>query len=42
MHRKIIQRARRNKVFEEGTIDSYRVAAIDGTKLFWSYKKSCV
>ena len=41
MHRKIIQRAKSNKVFDEGTIDGYRVAAIDGTKLFGSYKKSC-
>lgn len=41
MHRKIIKRAKCNKVFNKGTIDSYRVAAIDGTKLFGSYKKSC-
>ncbi len=41
MHRKIIKRAKRNKVFDKGTIDGYRVVAIDGTKLFGSYKKSC-
>lgn len=41
MHKGIIKRAKRNKVFEEGTIDGYTVAAIDGTKLFGSYKKSC-
>ncbi len=41
MHNKIIKRAKRNKVFDNGTIDGYVVAAIDGTKLFGSYKKSC-
>ena len=41
MHRKIIKRVKRNKVFDEGTIDGYTVAAIDRTKLFGSYKKSC-
>ncbi len=41
MHSKIIKKAKRNKTFEEGTIDGYTVAAIDGTKLFGSYKKSC-
>ena len=41
MHNRIIKKAKRNKVFEEGTIDGYTVAAIDGTKLFGSYKKSC-
>lgn len=41
MHSKIIKKTKRNKVFEEGTIDGYTVAAIDGTKLFGSYKKSC-
>lgn len=41
MHSKIIKKAKRNKVLEEGTIDGYTVAAIDGTKLFGSYKKSC-
>ena len=34
MHSKIIKKAKRNKVFEEGTIDGYAVVAIDGTKLF--------
>ena len=41
MHSKIIKKAKRNKVFDKGTIDGYRVVAIDGTKLFGSYKKSC-
>ena len=41
MHSKIIKKAKRNKVLDEGTIDGYTVAAIDGTKLFGSYKKSC-
>lgn len=41
MNSKIIKKAKRNKVLEEGTIDGYTVAAIDGTKLFGSYKKSC-
>ncbi|MHC1747318.1 MAG: hypothetical protein AB9856_02885 [Cellulosilyticaceae bacterium] len=40
MHNEIFKKAKRNKVFEEGTIDGYTVAAIDGTKLFGSYKKS--
>ena len=30
-----------NKAYENGTIDGYRVAAIDGTKFFGSNKKSC-
>lgn len=34
MHSKIIKKAKRNKVFDEGTIDGYTVAAMDGTKLF--------
>ena len=29
------------EIFDKGTIDGYTVAAIDGTKLFGSYKKSC-
>lgn len=41
IHRQIIKKAKRNKVFDEGTIDGYTVSAIDGTKLFGSYKKSC-
>ena len=36
-----IAKAIRNKVFENGTIDGYTVAAIDGTKLFGSYVKHC-
>ncbi len=41
MHSKIIKKVKRNKAFDEGTIDGYTVVAIDGTKLFGSYKKSC-
>ena len=37
----IIKKTKRNKVFADGTIDGYTVAAIDGTKLFESYKKCC-
>lgn len=37
----LIKKARENKVFENGTIDGYTVAAIDGTKFFGSNKKSC-
>ena len=37
----IIKRAINNKVFKNGTIDGYTVAAIDGTKFFGSNKKSC-
>ena len=40
MHSKIIKKSKRNKTFEEGIIDGYTVAAIGGTKLFGSYKKS--
>jgi len=37
----IMKTAVENKVFENGTIDGYRVTAIDGTKFFGSNKKSC-
>ncbi len=37
----IIKKAIENKVFENGTIDGYTVAAMDGTKLFGSYVKCC-
>lgn len=37
----IVKIAKQNKVFKNGTIDGYTVAAIDGTKLFGSNKKSC-
>jgi len=37
----IMKTAVENKVFENGTIDGYTVAAIDGTKFFGSNKKSC-
>jgi len=37
----IVKAAIQNKTFENGTIDGYMVAAIDGTKFFGSNKKSC-
>ncbi len=37
----IIKKAIDNKVFENGTIDGYTVAAMDGTKFFGSYVKCC-
>jgi hypothetical protein len=37
----IIKKAIANKVFKNGTIDGHMVAAIDGTKIFGSYKKCC-
>ncbi len=37
----ILKRAIKNKVFENGTIDGYTVAAIDGSKFFGSNKKFC-
>lgn len=37
----IIKKAIKNKVFANGTIDGYTVAAIDGTKFFGSYLKCC-
>ncbi len=40
-NKSIIKKAARNKVFDSGTIDGYTVGAIDGTKFFGSYKKSC-
>lgn len=36
-----IVKARENKVFDNGTIDGYVVAAIDGTQTFNSDKKDC-
>ena len=41
VNKSIVNKAFRNKVFKEGTIDMYRVAAIDGTKFFGSNMKSC-
>ena len=38
----IVKTAVENKVFENGTIDGYMVAAIDGTKFFGSNKKNCL
>ena len=37
----IVKKAIENKVFKNGTIDGYNVAAMDGTKFFGSNKKSC-
>jgi len=37
----IVKKSVENKVFENGTIEGYMVAAIDGTKFFGSNKKSC-
>ena len=37
----IIKKAVKNKVFRNGTIDGFTVAAIDGTKMFGSNKKCC-
>ena len=37
----IVKKSIENKVFNDGTIDGYTVAAIDGTKIFGSYKKCC-
>jgi hypothetical protein len=36
-----MKKAIKNKVFNDGTIDGYTVAAIDGTKIFGSKKKNC-
>ncbi len=41
LNKKVVKKAFRNKVFNEGTTSGYRVAAIDGTKFFGSNKKSC-
>lgn len=35
------KKAIRNKTYNNGTIDGYVVAAIDGTKFFGSYDKCC-
>ncbi len=36
---RIVKISIENKVFVNGTINGFTVAAIDGTKLFGSYKK---
>ena len=41
INQKIVRKADRNKVYNEGTIDGYTVAAIDGTNLFNRKKPSC-
>jgi Transposase DDE domain len=40
-HREIIQTARRNKVFQQGTIGGWVVVGLDGVELFESTKKCC-
>ena len=41
INKNIMKKAIKNKVFKDGTIDGYIVAAIDGTKIFGSKKKNC-
>ena len=41
MNLNIVKKAVRNKVLDEGTIDGYTVAAIDGTKLFDNTDPHC-
>ena len=41
INQNIVKTAVENKTFENGTIDGYMVAAIDGTKFFGSNRKSC-
>ncbi|WP_243450460.1 hypothetical protein [Desulfosporosinus sp. Sb-LF] len=41
INQKIVKTAVENKTFENGSIDGYMVAAIDGTKFFGSNRKSC-
>ncbi|KLU64482.1 transposase DDE domain protein [Desulfosporosinus acididurans] len=41
VNQNVVKTAVENKVFDNGTIDGYTVAAIDGTKFFGSNKKSC-
>lgn len=41
INRGIIKTSIRNKLVRQGTIDGYTVAALDGTRLFGSQKKSC-
>lgn len=38
----IIKKAVRNKVFDQGTIDGFTVAVMDGTKFFGSKIKQCI
>lgn len=41
IHEGTIDRMKRNRIWKNGTIGGYRVAAIDGVELFASTKKSC-
>ncbi len=41
MNKSIVHTTIKNRVFEQGTIDGYVVAAIDGTGIFDSKKKQC-
>jgi hypothetical protein len=41
INKNIIKKAIKKKVFRDGTVEGYTVAAIDGTKIFVSKKKNC-
>jgi len=41
INQNIVRKAIKNKVFSNGTIDGYTIAAIDGTKFFGSNRKPC-
>lgn len=41
MNKDIVKTAIQNKVFRKGTIDGYKVAAIDGVEIFESTEKCC-
>lgn len=41
VHQGIVQKARRNKVFQQGTIGCYVVVGLDGVEFFESTKKCC-
>lgn len=41
IHEGTIDRMKRNRIWKNGTIGGYRVAAVDGVELFGSTKKSC-
>jgi hypothetical protein len=42
VNKSIIKKVAQNKTFDNGTVDGYIVAAIDGTKYSGSYKKCCL
>ncbi len=41
IHEGTIDRMKRNRIWKNGTIGGYRIAAIDGAELFASTKRSC-